>query len=110
MYLYRKREGSLLLSEFECPRTILIKQQQQQQHHIFFMDVPAPARSFSLFHPTQQLEDVHAPFVFKILLICFNDIDCIDYYLFQKEKLGKKMLPSTWYPRVDISTHISSTY
>ena len=54
------------------------------------MDVPAPARSFSLFHPTQQLEDVHAPFVFKILLICFNDIDCIDYYLFQKKKIGKK--------------------
>ena len=59
------------------------------------MDVPAPARSFSLFHPTQQLEDVHAPFVFKILLICFNDIDCIDYYLFQKNILEKKLLPST---------------
>ena len=26
----------MLLSEFECPRTILIKQQQQQQH-IFFI-------------------------------------------------------------------------
>ena len=59
------------------------------------MDVPAPARSFSLFHSTQQLEDVHAPFVFKILLICFNDIDCIDYYLFQKNILEKKLLPST---------------
>ena len=31
--LHRKGEGSLLLSEFECPRTISIK--QQQQHHIF---------------------------------------------------------------------------
>ena len=40
VYLHRKGEGSLLLSEFECPRTILIKQQQQQQHHIFFMDIP----------------------------------------------------------------------
>ena len=29
-----KGEGSLLLSEFECPRTILIKEQQQ---HIFFI-------------------------------------------------------------------------
>ena len=42
---------------------------------------------------------VHAPFVFYILVICFNDIDCIDYYLFKKKKkkkkLGKKMLPST---------------
>ena len=27
--------GSLLLSEFECPRTSLIKKQQQQQQHIF---------------------------------------------------------------------------
>ena len=36
VYLHRKGEGSLLLSEFECPRTILIKQQQQQQH-IFFI-------------------------------------------------------------------------
>ena len=27
--------GSLLLSEFECPRTILIKKKQQQQQHIF---------------------------------------------------------------------------
>ena len=54
------------------------------------------SRSFSLFQPpppplpTEQLEDVHAPFVFQILLICFNDIDCIDYYLFQKKKIGKK--------------------
>ena len=53
------------------------------------------SRSFSLFHPpipspssTEQLEDVHAPFVFLILLICFND--CIDYYLVQKNKIGKK--------------------
>ena len=28
----------MLLSEFECPRTILIKQQQQQQH-IFFKKI-----------------------------------------------------------------------
>ena len=34
VYLHRKGEGSLLLSEFECPRTILIKEQQQ---HIFFI-------------------------------------------------------------------------
>ena len=33
--LHRKGEGSLLLSEFECPRTILIK--EQQHHHIFFI-------------------------------------------------------------------------
>ena len=61
----RKGEGSLLLSEFEGPRTILIKQQQQQQYHIFFMDV---LELFSILSspppPTQQLEDVHAPFVF----------------------------------------------
>ena len=38
---------------------------------------------------------VHGPFAFYILLICFNDIDYIDYYLFQKKKFGKKMLPST---------------
>ena len=38
VYLHRKGEGSLLLSEFECPPTILIKQQQQQQQqHIFFI-------------------------------------------------------------------------
>ena len=64
VYLHRKGEGSLLLSEFECPRTILIKQQQKQQHHIFFMDVP---ELFSIPPPsttTQQLEDVHAPFAF----------------------------------------------
>ena len=36
VYLHRKGEGSLLLSEFECPRTILIKQ-QQQQHHMHFL-------------------------------------------------------------------------
>ena len=44
VFLHRKGEGSLLLSEFECPRAILIKQQQQQQqHHIFFiMNVPLP--------------------------------------------------------------------
>ena len=35
-----RRLLQLLLREFECPRTILIKQQQQQQHHIFFMEVP----------------------------------------------------------------------
>ena len=60
-------------------------------------DVP---EFFFIFKPllpprTQQLDDVHAPFVFYILLICFNDIDCIDYYHFQKKKLEKKMLPST---------------
>ena len=38
VHIHRKGEGSLLLSEFECPRTILIKQQQQQQRqHIFFI-------------------------------------------------------------------------
>ena len=60
VYLHRKGEGSLLLTEFECPRTILIKQQQQQQH-IFFMDVP---ELFSILPPNQQLEDVHARFAF----------------------------------------------
>ena len=49
--------------------------------------------------PPPPTEDVHAPFVFYVLVICFNDIDCIDYYLFQKKKLGKKMLPSTLDPR-----------
>ena len=34
VYLHRKGEGSLLWSEFESPRKILIK--QQQQHQIFF--------------------------------------------------------------------------
>ena len=51
------------------------------------MDVP---ELLSIPPPTQQLEDVHAPFVFEILLFCFNDIDCINYYLFQKKKIGKK--------------------
>ena len=61
------------------------------------MDVP---ELLSIPPPTQQLEDVHAPFVFEILLICFNDTDCIDYYLFQNEKKWKrKMLPPTLDPR-----------
>ena len=68
------------------------------------MDVP---ELLSIPPPTQQLEDVHAPFVFEILLICFNDIDCIDYYLLQNEKKWKKKnvtldmvpSPSTWNPR-----------
>ena len=50
-------------------------------------------------YSTPPPEDVHAPFVFYVLVICFNDIDCIDYYLFQKKKFGKKMLPSTLHPR-----------
>ena len=34
----------------------------------------------------------HAPFFFLILLICVNDIDCIDhYYLFKKKKLEKNV-------------------
>ena len=41
-------------------------------------------------HLTQQLEDVRAPFVF--FLICFNDIDCIDYHLFQNKKKKKKKI------------------
>ena len=48
--------------------------------------IPAPPPP----SPTQQLEDVHTPFAFSILLICLNDIDCIDYYLFQKKKFVKK--------------------
>ena len=65
---------------------------------LFSIPPPSPPSPPS----TKQLEDVHAPFVFEILLICFNDIDCIDYYLFQKKKkLEKKCYPrpSTWYPR-----------
>ena len=94
VFLHRKGEGSLLLSEFESPSTILIK----QQHHSF---------SLWMFHPpppTQQIEDAHVPFFFflLILLIRVNDIDCVDYYFKKKmEKNGKKCYPrpSTWYPR-----------
>ena len=66
VYLHGKGEGSLLLSEFECPRTILIKQQQQQQqqHRIFFMDVPELFSIPPPPPPNQQLEDVDAPFAF----------------------------------------------
>ena len=42
-----------------------------------------------MFHP-QQLEDAHAPFFFLILLICVNDIDCIDYYYLFKKQIGEK--------------------
>ena len=53
-----------------------------------------------------ELEDVHPSFVF---LNSSYDIDCIDYYLFQKIKIWKKKMlpstldmvpsPSTWNPR-----------
>ena len=78
VFLHRKGEGSLLLSEFECPRAILIKQQQQQQqHHIFFiMDVPF------------NNQDSNKYYLF----------DCIDYYLFKGNtplRLVLSVMPGT---------------
>ena len=93
VFLHRKGEGSFLLSEFECPRTILIE--QQQEHHIFFMDVPPPL-------PPPRTRRCSRAIFFLILLICVNDINCIDYYYLFKNKIWKKKCyprPSTWYPR-----------